>query len=250
MDRGLKSPDGLRRLWVKDHNLWLEDLETRQQRALSFDGNPGASFQPNAARDRYVGMQYEREEPAQGVPQAYWSPDGQWVVAMCYEPGIEREVHLVGIYTQGPVAAQVASISLSETGDRIPIQKPRLFHVTSGKELALDDRLFSNPWSITRMRWDSSSERFTFLYNQRGHQVLRVVAVSVPDGTVSVLIDEQSATFIDYAYKHACYFIGEKEGDSLDVGARWLEPPLSHGCPNRATQAAAHARRVGGASDP
>ena len=23
------------------------------------------------------------------------------------------------------------------------------------------------------MRWDSSSERFTFLYNQRGHQILR-----------------------------------------------------------------------------
>ena len=82
--------------------------------------------------------------------------------------------------------------------------------MTSGKELALDDRLFSNPWSITRMRWDSSSERFTFLYNQRGHQVLRVVAVSVPDGTVSALIDEQSATFIDYAFKHAYYFMEER----------------------------------------
>ena len=219
VDRGLKSPDGSQRLWVKDHNLWLEDLETRQQRALSFDGNPGASFQPNAARDRYVGMQYEREEPAQGVPQAYWSPDGQWVVAMCYEPGIEREVHLVESSPKDQLQPKWHQYPYLKPGDRIPIQKPRLFHVTSGKELALDDRLFSNPWSITRMRWDSSSERFTFLYNQRGHQVLRVVAVSVPDGTVSALIDEQSATFIDYAYKHAYYYM-EERGEILWMSER------------------------------
>ena len=40
-----------------------------------------------------------------------------------------------------------------------------------------------------------------FLYNQRGHQILRVIAVDAATGKVQTIVDEQSPTFIDYSGK-------------------------------------------------
>jgi dipeptidyl aminopeptidase/acylaminoacyl peptidase len=40
-----------------------------------------------------------------------------------------------------------------------------------------------------------------FLYNQRGHQVLRVLAVEAKTGVVRPLVEETSPTFIDYSQK-------------------------------------------------
>ena len=51
------------------------------------------------------------------------------------------------------------------------------------------------------MRWAGDSSRFTFLYNQRGHQVLRIVGVDAANGKAEALIDEHSDTFIDYSGK-------------------------------------------------
>src|SRR5262249_49141751 len=47
----------------------------------------------------------------------------------------------------------------------------------------------------------ADSGRFTFVFNQRGHQALRVVAVDAESGKASALVDETSKTFIDYAHK-------------------------------------------------
>jgi hypothetical protein len=48
-----------------------------------------------------------------------------------------------------------------------------------------------------------------FLYNQRGHQVLRVVVADAMTGEVATLIDETSDTFIDYAGKQFLQFVDD-----------------------------------------
>jgi dipeptidyl aminopeptidase/acylaminoacyl peptidase len=68
----------------------------------------------------------------------------------------------------------------------------------------VDDGLFPNPFTETgelSIRWPPDSGRFTFLYNQRGHQVMRVVAVDAQTGEARVVVDERSSTFIDYSGK-------------------------------------------------
>lgn len=83
-----------------------------------------------------------------------------------------------------------------------------LIDVIERKNVALSDELFSNPWSLNRIRWAEDSSHFTFLYNQRGHQSLRVIAVDT-DGNVQVLVNEQSDTFITYSSKLYLEFIEE-----------------------------------------
>jgi dipeptidyl aminopeptidase/acylaminoacyl peptidase len=66
--------------------------------------------------------------------------------------------------------------------------------------------LTPNPWSITHQRWEADGAAFTCLYNQRGHQVLRLLRITI-DGKTQVVIDEASPTFVDYADKMYLTFI-------------------------------------------
>ncbi len=86
-------------------------------------------------------------------------------------------------------------------GDRVEIKKPALFEAATGKRIELDDALYANPWSIDRLRWDDDSSRFTFLFNQRGHQALRLIAVDAASGKVRAIVNEESKTFVDYSGK-------------------------------------------------
>jgi hypothetical protein len=85
-------------------------------------------------------------------------------------------------------------------GDRIERRWPRLF-TRDGAEIPIDRGLVANPWSIDRLRWAADGRSFTFIYNQRGHQLLRVIAIDVATGTPRVVVEESSATFVDYAHK-------------------------------------------------
>jgi len=73
--------------------------------------------------------------------------------------------------------------------------------VESKKQIEVDDALFANPWDISEPRWESDSSRFTFLFNQRGHQALRIIALDPQSGKTRPIVDEQSKTFIDYSGK-------------------------------------------------
>lgn len=57
--------------------------------------------------------------------------------------------------------------------------------------------------------WQSDSKQFLFIYNQRGHQVLRIVGVDANTGVARTIVNEESKTFIDYEYKHFCKHVRE-----------------------------------------
>ena len=59
------------------------------------------------------------------------------------------------------------------------------------------------------MHWLRDSSGFLFLYNQRGHQVLRVIHVDAQTGHVRAIVDEQSQTFIDYAGKSYLQYLDD-----------------------------------------
>ena len=52
-------------------------------------------------------------------------------------------------------------------------------------------------------------QRFTFTYNQRGHQVLRVVGIDAESGTTRPVIEDTSDTFICYSGKYYCDYLDE-----------------------------------------
>jgi len=208
---GTRSPDGRWEVLVRGHNLYLRDLRASTNRdfKLTHDANPTSTYARDASRERYVEMQYNAADPETPTPEVYWAPDSKRFVAMRTRPGTQRTVYMVASSPEDQLQPKLESYPYLKPGDDIPIRKPRLFDVEAKREIPVNDVLFSNPWSISDIRWASNSSRFTFLYNQRGHQVLRVLAVDAASGEVSPIIDERSDTFICYSGKFFCEYLDD-----------------------------------------
>jgi dipeptidyl aminopeptidase/acylaminoacyl peptidase len=61
--------------------------------------------------------------------------------------------------------------------------------------------LFPNPYANTRLEWRSDSRAVTFEYNQRGHQLYRVVEIDATTGRTRAVIEETQKTFVEYSGK-------------------------------------------------
>ncbi len=140
----------------------------------------------------------------------HWSPDGAFVVVFERTPAQRHPVTLVESAPRDQVQPKVRTINYLKPGDTIEQRWPRLF-AADGREVPLDRALFANPWSIDGLRWAADSSVFYFVYNQRGHQALRLLAIDARSGAVRTVIDEASKTFIDYADKFFLHWLGDAE---------------------------------------
>ena len=183
----LASPDGKWRAYIKDHNLMVRSLEDGEEVALSSDGKEGDAY----------------------GERVYWSPDSTRIVGVRTRAGEEHKVHIVESSPKDQLQPKLHTLDYRKPGDRVPVAKPQLFDVIAQRQIAVSDELFPNPWSVSDVRWDRDSSRFTFLYNQRGHQVLRIVGVDARTGVVKPVVDEASATFIDYSGKSFTEYLDE-----------------------------------------
>jgi dipeptidyl aminopeptidase/acylaminoacyl peptidase len=182
--RNTNSPDGRWRVEIKDNNVYLRDTKNDEETQLTKDGA--------------VSDSYER-----GV---VWSPDSKRFVAIKQKNGGDRKVYLIESSPRDQLQPKLSSYDYLKPGDEIPHDKPHLFDAAEKKEIPVSDELFKNPWSVTDIRWQPDSRRFTFVYNQRGHQVLRIVVVDADTGEAAALIDDKSDTFIDYAHKQFAHY--------------------------------------------
>ena len=186
------SPDGNWEAIVHGGNLFLRDLRTGKEQQLTIDAKPD---------DTYAG-------DGEG-PRVYWAPDSKHFVAMRLKPGAQRRVYEVESSPEDQLQPKLESYSYLKAGDQVAVSKPHLFDVDAKKETPVSDTLFANPWSIEEVRWNPDSSRFTFLYNQRGHQALRIVAVDAQTGAARAIVDEESKTFIDYSGKYFSQYLDD-----------------------------------------
>jgi dipeptidyl aminopeptidase/acylaminoacyl peptidase len=198
--KGVAAPDGHRLALVKNHNVYLRDAHGHAEVALTHDGTADDSY---------------------GEGEILWSPDSTRLVALRTKKGDDRKVYLIESSPQEQLQPKLESYDYLKPGDRIPIQAPHLFDVAARTAVPVSDALFPRPWSLSELRWSNDSKHFTFLYNQRGHQALRVVSVDARTGEARAIVDEESKTFIDYSGKllyrrfddtHELLWMSERDG--------------------------------------
>jgi dipeptidyl aminopeptidase/acylaminoacyl peptidase len=180
-----QSPDGKWFAFIKNYNLYVRNIENGEEIALSSDGT---------AEDAHS-------------ERLYWSPDSKKLVTLRIQKGDDRKIYLIESSPKDQLQPKLHTPSYPKPGDRIDIPKPQLFNVVGERQIPVPDQLFSNPWSISEIRWAPDSSRFTFLYNQRGHQALRIVSVDANTSETRAIVDEQSKTFIDYTSKQFSHYL-------------------------------------------
>src|SRR5262249_15170662 len=159
------------------YNVFLRAKGGGEPSALSFDGSEG----------NYYTLQ-----------SIAWSPDSKRLAAYRTRPGYRREVHYVESSPSDQLQTKHSVRAYATPRDALDIAEPELFHVGSRKQIDIENALFPNPYSLSRPVWWKDSRAFTFEYNQRGHQLYRVIEVDGESGKARSLISEESATFVDY----------------------------------------------------
>jgi dipeptidyl aminopeptidase/acylaminoacyl peptidase len=174
------SPDGKWQAYVVNYNVAMRPKDAKdrsQQIMLSTDGSEGDYY----ARSTIV-----------------WSPDSKRLVAYRILPGHHRVIHYIESSPANQLQPMYSSMVYPKAGDVLDLEQPVLFDVAAKREYPISNELFPNPFEISGAAWWKDSRGFTFQYNQRGHQVFRVIEVDAATGKARSLISEESKTFIDY----------------------------------------------------
>lgn len=128
------------------------------------------------------------------------SPDKKFAVVWQYTPEEYHVLHLRESAPEDQLQPKLRTVPYLKPGDRVRVDRPRLFDLDSKCEVPTSDLLFENPYEIEDVGWDEGSSVYRFIFNERGHQKLRLIGMRTT-GEVRTLIEESSETFIDYSSK-------------------------------------------------
>ncbi len=131
------------------------------------------------------------------------SPDGSCVVTSESDEVPRRKVTIVDSWPKEALQPGTKIIDYIKPGD--PLPRPQLVITrTGGEKIRVPRDLYENPFTESGkldITWSPDSREFYFDYNQRGHQLYRVLAADAKTGAVRVVVEETSRTFIDYQKK-------------------------------------------------
>jgi dipeptidyl aminopeptidase/acylaminoacyl peptidase len=179
-DRPAASPDGKWEALIQNFNVYLRPKGKTEGSMLSFDGSEANYYAASSIS---------------------WSPDSKKLAAYRVRPGFHRKLQYVESSPSDQLQPKYMTIEYAKPGDVLDRQQPVLFLIDDKKQIVVDSSLFPNPYLLSRPVWWKDSRAFTFEYNQRGHQVYRVIEVDAASGRPRSTIDEEAKTFFCYSGK-------------------------------------------------
>jgi dipeptidyl aminopeptidase/acylaminoacyl peptidase len=187
-ERPLASPDSTHEATVRNHNVFVRRIASRSWLPLSFDGTEADAYEWRTLA---------------------WSPDSKWLAAYRVKPGFRREIHYVQSSPEDQIQPKHSTRIYNKPGDVLDQERPVIFEVASRKQITVDPALFPNAYDVSRLEWRQDSKSLTFEYNQRGHQVYRVIDIEAATGTARAVINEEVATFFSYSGKRYRFDIAD-----------------------------------------
>ncbi|HEY9450907.1 MAG TPA: prolyl oligopeptidase family serine peptidase, partial [Gemmatimonadaceae bacterium] len=188
---GCLSPDGESIAFIQNYNVAVRPVNGG---GTSQPGIAGSGSTPDFTLLTYDGSEGDAYE----LRSIRWSPDSRRLVAYKRRPGYTRLVHYVVSSPRDQLQPRDTSIFYRKPGDVLDFVQPVLLDVVARKEMTVDNALFPNAYQISQAVWREDGRAFTFEYNQRGHQVYRVIEVNASTGTARAVISEEVPTFFPY----------------------------------------------------
>ncbi|MFZ2052645.1 MAG: DPP IV N-terminal domain-containing protein [Candidatus Aminicenantales bacterium] len=174
------SPDGKMEAFIKNYNVYIRSKEKKEEAALSFDGSEGNYY-------TYTSIA--------------WSPDSKKLAAYRLRRGYHRIIQYVESSPADQLQPKYHKMEYAKPGDALDVEQPVLFLIEAKKQVDIDNALFPNPSSLSEPVWRKDSRAFTFEYNQRGHQVYRIIEIDASTGKSRTVISEEAETFFCYSDK-------------------------------------------------
>jgi len=174
--KAVVSPDKTLSAFVKDNNLYLKDSLTGTVKALSADGT----------RDEYYSTNIS------------FSPDSKNIAVMRIRTADMTQLHLIESSPADQLQPKLQTRDYVKPGDALPFRTPVIFSLVTGEKKAASTDLFNSQMDLKGFEWFADSKSVLIEYNQRGHQVYRVLEMNAKTCLVKTLIEETSRTFVNY----------------------------------------------------
>lgn len=171
------SPDGRWEALINNFNVAVRPVGTRTLTRLSTDGSEGNAYE---------------------LSSIAWSPDSKKIAACRVKPGYRRQVHYIESSPEDQLQPKYSSLVYAKPGDVLDVDQPALFLLDSKRQIVVDNALFPNAYAMTELEWRKDSRAFSFEYNQRGHQIYRIIEVDGTTGNARAVISEEPKTFFTY----------------------------------------------------
>jgi dipeptidyl aminopeptidase/acylaminoacyl peptidase len=208
----VRSPDGSMEAFIRNYNIFIRPV-------ASSDSARGRTAPGAPRRDADVQLSWDGSEgrayvlgPA-GNRSLQWSPDSRKIAAYRVTPGYQRMVRFIESSPSDQLQPKFSERYYQKPGDPVAIREPALFDVATRQQLPISNALFPNAFALSAIQWWKDSRGFTFEYNQRGHQVYRVIEVNAVSGEARALVSEEPKTF--YSYRPTSEGLGDGGGTRL-----------------------------------
>jgi len=169
-----QSPDGQWEVLINNFNVAVRPTSGGPLVILSTDGSEGNFYDPCSI---------------------VWAPDSKKFAVYRVRPGYRRLVHYIESAPDDQIQPKHLTMLYPKPGDVVDLEQPVIFDINPARQINLADDLFPNPLTLSRFEWRADSRTLTFEYNQRGHQVYRVIEVEATTGRTRALISEEPETF-------------------------------------------------------
>ena len=188
------SPDGTRAVFIRDWNLWLRDLKTGAESALTTDGVKDYGYATDNAGWRYS-----------DAPVVKWSPDSTRVATFRQDQRKTSDMYLVTTNVGRPVLQAWkyplpgdADITMIErvvidvtTGAMVRLQMPPDQHRSS----ICDDIICGGDW--VDVQWAPDGRSLAFVSTSRDHKRADLRVADVQTGAIRQVMHEEVATFFE-----------------------------------------------------
>jgi dipeptidyl aminopeptidase/acylaminoacyl peptidase len=175
-----ESPDGKLEALVRNYNVAIRAPGTREMTWLTTDGSEGHYYDPESVA---------------------WSPDSAKIAVYKVVPGYRRYIHYVESSPEDQLQPKDSTMQYAKPGDVLDVERPVILSLADKTARVVDNGLFPNAYDLTRLEWRKSSQALTFEYNQRGHQVYRIIEVDSATAGARAVVSEEAATFFCYSGK-------------------------------------------------
>ncbi len=172
-----RSPDGQHEAYIENFNVFVRATGARTGAPLTYDGSEGGAYT---------------------LQSLTWSPNSAKIAVYRVTPGYRRIVRYVESSPTDQLQPKYMERVYAKPGDVLDERDPVLIDVASKRVVHVDHALFPNPYQLLQLTWRKDSRSFTFEYNQRGHQVYRVIDADANTGAARPIVSEESKAFVDY----------------------------------------------------
>jgi dipeptidyl-peptidase-4 len=178
------SPHGRFVSFIRDQNLWILDLASGRERALTTDG--GGSI-------RYGMAEFIAQEEMDRQTGYWWSPDERRIAFTRTDDSVVPEVKRFEITADG---VEIHTQRYPAAGARNTLIELKVFDLESGTVVDVDLGSERDIY-LARVDWFPDGARLAVQRQSRDQRRLDLLAADAATGATRILISETSTTWVD-----------------------------------------------------